>query len=470
MLDAQDTVCDSRKRGRPIASKAASLSPPRRPIASKAASLSPPSSQTPQTLERGIPRDSRPPDLATRQRSLLPTEILSIIFDYAAGAELPHGGELVRWNSHEAIRDLALRQGFEMSHKLSSTDWDALFWDAADSFHPAAAAKFLRTAEARPDLAACVRDLVVTLDEEEEEDPHELPQQLERRHVRESEDLTRVVEICPNLERLQARTIHPKVSWRFIGAIRDKAKITTFIGGPRPVNSLHSWIDFTYDKPLPLVFEHILQFELDSAYGAGTRPLPELYMPRIRGCRIGCDLPHDVICAFAQVVKDTLTTFYLYQERLLPIVAMFDGLRHQMPVIKRLKYHLNPSVTELEQYFDKSEQPLFDRLFQLEHGYKQLEYLSVSATDISGHAFRNLPSCLRHLEIVVYSEFNRLEDTTHVLDHALSDPTVPFSLERLTIKDAEENWPERSVQFFTDMCAKRGIRFEFVPDDGDDSA
>ncbi|KAM0786041.1 hypothetical protein ACM66B_006854 [Microbotryomycetes sp. NB124-2] len=453
MLEAQDTVRDSRKRMPASASKTATP---------QSSSTSP--SQTPQTQKAGIARECRSSPVSTFRRPVLPQEILSIIIEYAAGHDLPHGGELVRWNSHEAVRDLALVS------KLWTAPAQRVLFTSISLFHPAAAAKFLRTAEARPDLAATVRNLVVTLDEEEEGDPHETAQQLEQRYIRESEDLTRVVEVCPNLERLQARTIHPKVSWRFIGAIRDKNKITTFIGGPRPVNPLHSWFDFTYDKPLPLVFEHMVQFELDSAYGAGTRPLPELHMPKIKGVRIGCDLPHDVLCAFAQVVKDTLTTFYIYQERLLPVDAMFDGLRHQMPVIKRLKYHLNPSVTELEQYFDKSEQALFDRLFQLERGYEQLEFLSVSATDISGHAFRHLPACLRHLEIVVFSEFNRLDDTTHVLDHALSDPTVPFSLDKLTIKDAEENWSDRSVQFFTGICAKRGIKFEFVSlDDGEEA-
>lgn len=337
-------------------------------------------------------------------------------------------------------------------------------------FNPTEATLFLRTAQARPDLAARVRNLVVTLDEEEEPNKDEPSDQVEQRHIRESEELTRVLEVCPNVERFQARTIHPRVGMRFINAIKDKPRILTFIGGPRPVNPVHSWTDVTYEKPLPLVFARMTVFELDSPYAAGTRPIPLLDMPVLEGARLGCEVPEDTICAFVETCAPTVQSFYLYQERLLPVDTMLAGLRHHFPYIRRLKYHLNPSVTELEAKFSRDDPPLFDRLFALVPSYEKLEYLSVSATDISVEALKSLPPSLRHLEVHAYSEFSMFGGYSSELVDVLRDTNIDLPLKQLTVRDVSDGWAAESVEHVHQICKARGITFEFVPEDGEEEA
>lgn len=313
-------------------------------------------------------------------------------------------------------------------------------------------------------MARTVVRLVVTLDEEEEVED-EQPHETEERHVLESEQLTRIVEVCDSLVRLQARTIHPRVAWPFLEAIISKPRILTFIGGPRPINYHHSWHQQTFSKPVPLLFPEMKQLELESPYAAGTRPAPLLLFPKLEEARLACEIPSDTLCGFMQATAATMQAFDLYQERLLSVDEFLVGLSHGLKTMRRLKFRVNPSITDLETKFSSDTIPLFDQLFALEPSYEQLESLSVAATDISCEALRRLPPCLRHLEISSFSDFSLFTFSDRLLE-VMRDSSIRFHLETLTVRDVLDCWgTEGNIRKMTEACKARGIVFTFLPEE-----
>lgn len=327
----------------------------------------------------------------------------------------------------------------------------------------------MKTITARPLLADRVRSLVLTLDEEEELRPGETTETFEARHIAESDQLTRILEACPLVENLQARTVHPQAGWAFLKAITAKRNIVTFIGGPRPVNPLHSWKVVTFEKPFPLVFERMKTFELDTPYGGATRPSPTLCFPALEASRMSCEIPNDTLCAFCKEAGSNLRRLYIYQEHLIPTDQIAEGLSHQFERLENLRFQLNPSIPNLELNFDRSETPLFDKLFAMTPSYQVLESLSVSATEISVSALRNLPPTLRHLEVSSFSDFSNFRPGSE-LDQILTDPEIDFKLQTLTVRDLVDCWGERELEAIIAQCRLRGIEFKFVPVDEDDGA
>ncbi|ORY86054.1 hypothetical protein BCR35DRAFT_302706 [Leucosporidium creatinivorum] len=379
----------------------------------------------------------------------LPNEVLTQIFQLATGDDRIHGGKIYAWSSNERAYPLAL------VCKAWYPPAQFVLFASVSIFNSRDATLFLRTVADRPRLALHTRKLVVTLDEEEEEIEDEQPHELEQRHVVESEQLTRIVEVCDSLERLQSRTIHPRVAWPFLEAIIAKTRILTFIGGPRPINYNHSWHQQTFNKPL----------ELESPYAAGTRPAPLLLFPKLEEARLACEIPSDTLCGFMQATAATMTSFDLYQERLLSVDEFLAGLSHGLKTMRRLKFRVNPSITDLETKFSSDTIPLFDQLFALEPTYEQLESLSVAATDISCEALRILPPCLRHLEISSFSDFSLFTFSDRLLE-VMRDSSIRFHLETLTVRDVLDCWgAEGNIKKMTEACKARGIVFTFLPEE-----
>lgn len=312
-------------------------------------------------------------------------------------------------------------------------------------------------------MAGKVRNLVLTLDEEEEARAGESANELEARHIAETEQLTQVLEACPAVEHLQARTVHPRGGWRFLKAITDKRSIKTFIGGPRPCNPLHSWKSVHFDKPFPLVFEHMSTFELDTPYGGASRPSPVLVFPVLEKCRMSCEIPNDTLFDFFQGVGTTLREMYIYQERLIPIDRLAASLSHQFNTLRELKFQLNPSITELDTHFRSSVTPLFDELFQMKPTYQNLVNLTASSTEISVRALRHLPPSLKYLEVASFSDYSHF-DPDELLE-TVRDPEVDLrQLRTLTVRDVQVQWRGLEAALET-VCHNRGIEFVFVPND-----
>lgn len=153
-----------------------------------------------------IPRDPFPSPLATRNRLNLSTsriaerlpfhimvEILAEVETFDHDGSLDHGGELVRWNSHENLVPMTL-----VCRAWTDAASHILFGSVA-LFGGAAAASFLRSLEVRPMRAALVRSLVIGLRCEEE------ASEIEGYQLSESLLLIKALEACPRLRHLQVR-------------------------------------------------------------------------------------------------------------------------------------------------------------------------------------------------------------------------------------------------------------------------
>lgn len=307
--------------------------------------------------------------------------------------------------------------------------------------------------------------LVVTLDEEEEEVEGESAEEMESRHILESQQLTRVLEACPSLERLQARTVHPSAAWPFLEAIIAKPRILTFVGGPRPINYHHSWHQLEFPQPVPLLFPTLRQLDLESPFAAGTRPAPILLFPVLEEARLACEIPEDTLSGFMQATTATIWSLDIYQERLLAFEEMVLGLSSTFKILRRLKFRVNPSITDLEANFKSDNVPLFDHLFCMEESFLVLESLSVAATDISAQGLRHLPPSLRHLEISSFSDFSHFTFSDQLLE-VVRDASVQFRLETLVVRDVPDCWgAEGNVDKMAEACKARGIAFTFVAED-----
>lgn len=308
-----------------------------------------------------------------------------------------------------------------------------------------------------------MRNLVLTLDEEEEPRSNESADELEARHIAETEQLTQVLEACPAVEHLQARTVHPQGGWRFLTAITDKRSIKTFIGGPRPCNPLHSWKSVHFDRPFPLVFEHMSTFELDTPYGGASRPSPVLMFPVVEKCRMSCEIPDDTLFDFFREGGKSLRELYIYQERLIPTDRLVESLSQRFEHLRELKFQLNPSITDLERHYLTGVTPLFDKLFQSTTTYRSLVKLTSSSTEISVRALHHLPPRLEQIEVTSFSDWSQFDPDDLV--QTMEDAEVDLKkLNKITVRDVRDPWSDYEDQLKR-VCHSRGIEFVFVPND-----
>lgn len=121
-------------------------------------------------------------------------EVFKALVDIDPGTpQQGHGGVLIRWDSNEVVRPMALvSRSWEFAARQILYGSVAIFGDEAASL-------FLRTVRAKPELGRTVRSLVIGVIEEEESMLMEVGQR------ETSTLLLQVVNACPRVQRLQVR-------------------------------------------------------------------------------------------------------------------------------------------------------------------------------------------------------------------------------------------------------------------------
>jgi hypothetical protein len=174
-------------------------------------------------------------------------------------------------------------------------------------------------------------------------------------------------------------------------------------------------------------------------------------------------IPDAQLFALLTASAPTLEVVDLYFEHLLPLEQTVAALKLSCRTMRNLRYVSNPTINELR-LLTPTTTPLFDQLLPQ---FKQLEQLSVSATDISILAFKSLPLSLKMLDIVSYNHqaaFKALEGLVDILH----DQSIVFRAGLVfSMSDSIENWPSEFVERVRKAAFARGIIFVFTPDSDD---
>lgn len=136
--------------------------------------------------------------------------------------------------------------------------------------------------------------------------------------------------------------------------------------------------------------------------------------------------------------------------------------RASSKTMRNFRYVSNPTINALTE-LQPTTFPLFDQL--LPH-YENLEVLSVSATEISIQAFRNLPTSLRILDIISFNHQATFISHPDFLD-ILHDHNNPISLTKFSLSDSAEAWEPDYLEALRKAFLARGVIFIFRTDPDD---
>ena len=130
--------------------------------------------------------------------------------------------------------------------------------------------------------------------------------------------------------------------------------------------------------------------------------------------------------------------------------ALASALMPSAATLRHLTFLANPPL----ETFPGRQPPFPPAVNRILPSFEQLEFLSISATEVSVEALRLLPSTLKHLEIESITNFPYF-DFSDTLLHIIS--TTHFTLQTLVVQD--QSWSSEEAGEVRTACAARGISF-----------
>ena len=147
----------------------------------------------------------------------------------------------------------------------------------------------------------------------------------------------------------------------------------------------------------------------------------------------------------------SLEVVYVYIEAMFEDpAALASALMPSATTLRSLTLKTNPPL-EARPGQQSPYPPAFNRI--LPH-FHQLDYLSISASEISPEALRFLPPSLTHLEIESITDFPHFDFSSHLF-RVLS--STSFTLQTLIIHD--DGWRVDEAEAVRIVCAGKGIKF-----------
>ena len=309
----------------------------------------------------------------------------------------------------------------------------------------ATATLFVRTLQRCPHRAYLVRTLLIALELDDDA--------AAGRPATDAEGLQLVnaLAACPNVTDLSIRPLPPSVRIPLLAAMASK-QLESLVCAPR-LNTPHSALFHAADL-VAIAKYSLRKLEMDCwaiPLEGRDAPLPS-FPPLV-------NLTH-LKLAFAGA--EPLVLHLLAASRSLEAAIVYVECMYDDPAA--LASALLPSASTLRRLTFKTNSPLesfpgqqppypptFNRI--LPH-FQQLEYLSISATEISAEALRTLPPSLTHLEIESITDFPHFDFSEFLLRTIAS---THFTLRSLIIHD--DSWHPDEAEEVRVACASRGIQF-----------
>ena len=267
-----------------------------------------------------------------------------------------------------------------------------------------------------------------------------------------------MIEACPLIQHLQIRPLHPALRVRILAAIRALPLISLVylprydspVSPPNREMSLRELVDPKLEG---------LEVELWGDPSPIVSALPSFPPLTLRHLRVFSPGADALIFSLVAAASPTLETLDMYVETVFkdPRVAA-AALMPAARTLRRLKYLTCPSLADLAASYDASQPQVFDYI--LPH-FIHLEYLFISATEVSPHLFRLLPPMLRELEIRSYNHIPAFHYNDMLIGD-LVDPAIEYRLEELVLHD--EAWSQPQVDSLGAATAARGITFRHTAD------
>lgn len=241
------------------------------------------------------------------------------------------------------------------------------------------------TASSHPDLVESTRALSVALD-------HDQLQGMARNNDRVDQastsiDLVRVINACPSLRHLQIGPLHPHARPALLSALAG-THLASLVAVPK-YGRLYQPLDLLV---LLLPSLQRLEVQLILTDSDATDPLfpPPLHLPpsQITSLRLVVSLPEQHYHSLITIVGTALAEADIYIEFLDPpdSAKALKAWTTTLASLRRLRIFSNSG--------HDYQVPWFDQL--LPH-FKQVERLSLSASNLTPTVLRNLPSSLPHL-------------------------------------------------------------------------
>ncbi|ORY73437.1 hypothetical protein BCR35DRAFT_354122 [Leucosporidium creatinivorum] len=416
----------------------------------------------------------RPPPTSALA-SQLPFDVLYQIFlsvqalALEARGEYCHGGQLVGWDSNEAVAPFALVcRGWEEAAI-------AVLYRSVSLRGGTAARSFTATVKARPALAEMVHWLAIGLGEQKEEQDGD-DEEMGSVNVDDAEGWA-----VASLALMQALLALPSVNHLLLRPLDSSARpdLLTFLARPRRLKSLvllareavssPPWAALIKPEDGPLLLPGLERLLVDVWDTVVTDSIPrDAPSPALPPLDLTCfchssNYPASLIYPLLPA-SPKLETLYLYFEHLRPSRAAADALL-TVPKLRHLHFLGNPSFEELETdyetYAATNLVPALDLALPF---LSNLETLAVSATDISTSFLALLPPRLHYVKIRAYSPYG-FERPSRILEMLQESAVDLKSLRELEVQDSSERWPIELRLAVEEACESRGVRFSFVLDD-----
>lgn len=291
--------------------------------------------------------------LASRLSSPILLEIFRFIVDHDS-LEGAYGGHLTRWDCHRNIAKLSLvckswLEPGEFQWSSAMMAWrffKSILCICIDSYHALTfdfairglsaatmvlyesvalfggdpARLFLRTLEQTPLLATRVKFLVLSVLEHREES------EIDEGILKDSLDLVKVLDLCPNVRHLHVRPLHKGVRRSLMAALAKK-NLDTLVCAPRLHLSEQAWGQGLYTSTDTFITTKMRSCELE--FGRGNPPplvydmVPLSFVPsrlQLVELRLICEMSTPTMCAILASCQ-RLEVLEIYVERFLSTQA-----------------------------------------------------------------------------------------------------------------------------------------------------
>ncbi|KAM0791260.1 hypothetical protein ACM66B_005736 [Microbotryomycetes sp. NB124-2] len=332
------------------------------------------------------------------------------------------------------------------------------------------AAAFLNTIRSNPNLAELVTNLSVGVcDKSEWSESWNDGTNLDLAGT--SVLLVEVMERCTRVQQLAIGPLHRSVRDR-VQSCWTQRRLVSLVLGPRP-HLAPSLLPQQFQSTChwPLYISTLQHLDIDVRC---FDVLPELLLwkavDRASSTTIGASeagLPADRVYrhtatfrpTFVRVVEAaiaSLVSLRLYFEDYPPPECLHDALRHAHR-LRSLEYINNPPISPVWPAQTASSPQLDRVLVEL----ASLVKLKVTAGDVSSHVVRSLPRSVSEATLIALGDSGMTEWWRELVDDLGTETNAP-GLQRLTLTDAADPWPEAHLKKVKIACRQRKVVFAFT--------
>ena len=309
----------------------------------------------------------------------------------------------------------------------------------------ATATLFVRTLQRCPHRAYLVRTLLIALELDDDAAAGQ-PATDE-----EGLQLVNALAACPNVIDLSIRPLPPSVRIPLLAALASK-QLESLVCAPRlntPQSALFRAADLVSlaSPGLQHLELDIWTFPLESREAALLSFPSPLDLTHVKLACSGAEpLVLPLLAATNRLEEADVYLEYMCEDP----AALASALMPSAATLRHLTFLANPPL----ETFPGRQPPFPPAVNRILPSFEQLEFLSISATEVSVEALRLLPSTLKHLEIESITNFPYF-DFSDTLLHIIS--TTHFTLQTLVVQD--QSWSSEEAGEVRTACAARGISF-----------